>query len=316
MRRFFLGPAVLLAVIAGQAGAVEPVVEARIEGRAVLDGEADDRLRAIGRRAAREHLALQVSAPDLWERRILDPIRVGAGDASLTIKYVNALSDVVTITGIPVDQAEDPLETLRRITRNAKARAAGIGEQDEEEPVIADTRRPQEPSGSAPEIERPAMDLPEVKVDRPRAALPTPGNGRNGLPSASETARAGARNGAGAGNNGAGAARARGEGDAGGDGAGARGTPVANAAPAEESEVAAERERFERLYNEGRTIGSSLEPGQLERGDLVFTGAHHSVVVRRGISTRAYWLKGELRLDQSGIEHAERNKYLVVGNVQ
>ncbi len=86
-------------------------------------------------------------------------------------------------------------------------------------------------------------------------------------------------------------------------------TPDEEQAPADEAHAAEERQRFERLYNDGRTIREELGQDELKKGDLIFSGTHHNVVVRRGISTTAYWLEGDLPEDR--IEHQERNRYRV-----
>lgn len=304
----------LLLTALSPATAVETVLDERFSGNAVLDGEADEQLRAIGRRAASENLALQVTAPDLWERRILEPIHAGAGEKELIIEFVNALSDTVEIQGIPADQAEDPLETLKRITQNAKARAAGAGA--ERRPVERQASgSPQRPENRPrPDIERPSTEIPEMKVERPRASLPAPGfNGKSGAEKrdSADPSKTGTQASAHAmASEPAPAADSHDATHSTAAADSASRTPPSTVQAAVAEDGRGERALFERLYNQGRAIEARLDAFELKPGDLVFTGEHWNVVVRRGISSEAYWLEGEMPGER--VAHVERNKYRVV----
>lgn len=267
------------------------VLNEELSSEAVLSGEANEKLEAIGRRAAEAGLVLQVNAPDLWESEILTPVRRGAGNANLEIEFVNTMSETVVIRGVKPGENEDPLETLRRITNSAKVHSVEAEESADSSGAPAPAAEPEERSAAPqrPAIERPSMDMPEVKIERPRAALPRA--------DATKSSR-----------------RARGERAAAAIHAPATGTGNGVAGVSELSRVDdgsadEEAERFERLYNNGRTIRRSLRPDELEAGDLIFTGEYHNVVVRRGISTDAFWLEGGLPTDR--LRHDEQNRYVV-----
>lgn|GEM_PF-6687560 len=293
---------ILFALLVGVAGvsahAVELSLDVTFEGGKVLDGDADQQLKEIGRRAADENLALEVRAPDLWKSRVLQPIRDGVGKADVKIEFVNVLAKEVRVRGLPADQAEDPIETLKRITSGAKAHAAGI-DQSAQESAPAPRSVPESGSEAAserPDMKQPDLDMPKVKVKRPSAHLPDVSEAaRDSISDSSDDPEGGPRR--------AGESRAA-EPPAAGD-VNAGGAAGENAGSAAE-----ERKLFERLYNDARDIDRTLTPEQLEEGDLVFSGQFMNVVVRRKISTDAYWLQGALPMER--LRHDERNRYTVM----
>lgn len=282
----------------------EAVMEETIASDVLLSGEANERLEDIGRRAAEEGLVLQVNAPDIWESEIMTPVRRGAGDGGLEVKFVNSMRDTVLIRGVEEGEDEDPLETLKRITNNAKARSieqdsnGGDTPEAETSSAPAGSSRSEKPSGSRPDIEQPSMDVPEVRVERPRAELPRSDvresarqvNGARAEPRSTPEPRPQQ------------AERP--------DAASRQSGDRASAPDAGTAGEAAEKERFEEVYNQGRAIRRSLGTDQLKKDDLIYSGEHHNVVVRRGISTSVFWLDGEL--PENRIEHQERNRYVVV----
>lgn len=75
------------------------------------------------------------------------------------------------------------------------------------------------------------------------------------------------------------------------------------------------RARFERDFNEGRTISDRVVPEKLRSGDFVYTGKDIAVVVRRdGAALRRYWLDGTLDLTQAGLKKDGANKYRVLSD--
>lgn len=305
MRMKFMVVVCGLAVGMVSMAVAEPALKETISSEDLLSGAANERLEGIGRRAAENELVLQVNAPDIWESEILTPVRRGAGDIRIEIKFVNALRDTVVIRGVGADEAEDPLETLKRITNNAKARSLLEDEPREKESESAprDSAASSGQSPSRPDIERPDTEVPEMRVKRPAAKLP-----RSDAGESSRRAREDR-------DEGRLASRPRPEPSEQPDPVppAATPTPEEEQAPADESEAVEERRRFERLYNDGRTIREDLGADDLKKGDLIFSGAHYNVVVRQGISTKTYWLKGDL--PEERIEHQERNRYLVADSV-
>ncbi len=174
MRMKFMVVVCGLAVGMMSMASAEPALKETISSDDLLSGAANERLEEIGRRAADNELVLQVNAPDIWESEILTPVRRGAGDTRIEIKFVNALRDTVMIRGVGADEAEDPLETLKRITNNAKARSLLEDEprEQESEPAPRDSGASGERSPSRPDIERPDTEVPEMRVERPAAKLP------------------------------------------------------------------------------------------------------------------------------------------------
>lgn len=308
----------IMAVVCGLAvGAIsvagaEPAMEETIASDDLLSGEANERLESIGRRAAEQELILQVNAPDIWESEIMTPVRRGAGDGGLEVNFVNTMRDTVLIRGVHEMEEEDPLETLKRITNDAKARSIEETE-DTGESAGAKTGsdapgspRSEKSSNSRPDIEEPAMEAPETRVERPRAELPRSDIGEstrrvNGEESEQSKQRAAPRP----------APEPSEKPDL------APPQPGEGASPATGGEAAgktAEKERFEDLYNEGRAIRRSLTAEQLRKDDQIYSGNHHNVVVRRGISTSVFWLEGGL--PDGRIEHQERNRYVVIESKQ
>lgn len=282
----------------------EPAMQEAIASDELLSGQADERLENIGRRAAEQDLVLQVNAPDIWESEILTPVRRGAGDTRLEVKFVNTLSDTVEIRGVKAGEAEDPLDTLKRITNNAKVRSLQEEEPPEEEAGVASPGQPETggPGGSSrPDIDRPATNVPEIRVERPKARLPQADARESSRRARLERGEERP------------AARPRpepAETPESSDKAMARAEKPAPAAETDDAGASDERRRFERLYNDGRTIRQTLSADELKKEDLIFAGTHHNVVVRRGISTSVFWLDGEPPEDR--IEHQERNRYAVV----
>lgn len=292
---------ILYALLAGMAGlpahAVELSLDVTFEGGKVLDGDADRQLKSIGQRAADENLALEVRAPDLWKSRVLQPIRDGVGRADVKIEFVNVLTKEVRVRGLPADQAEDPIDTIKRITSGAKAHAAGL-DQKEQDAAPAPAPRSVPESGSnagseRPDMKRPDLEVPKVEVERPSAHLPDVSEAARDSISDSGTG---------------------GRGSAGKQPAAEPPETSGSSVPGTTESAAQERKLFERLYNDGRDIDRTLSPGQLEEGDLVFTGQFMNVVVRRKISADAYWLRGSLPMDR--LRHDERNRYTVVAEAQ
>lgn len=308
----------IMAVVCGLAvGAIsvagaEPAMEETIASDDLLSGEANERLESIGRRAAEQELILQVNAPDIWESEIMTPVRRGAGDGGLEVNFVNTMRDTVLIRGVHEMEEEDPLETLKRITNDAKARSIEeAGDTGESAGAKTGSAAPGAPrseksSNSRPDIEQPAMEAPETRVERPRAELPRSDIGEstrrvNGEESEQSGQRAAPRPAPEPSKKPDLAPPQPGDGPSsatGGDAAG----------------KTAEKERFEDLYNEGRTIRRSLTAEQLRKDDRIYSGNHHNVVVRRGISTSVFWLEGEL--PDGRIEHQERNRYVVIESKQ
>lgn len=308
----------IMAVVCGLAvGAIsvagaEPAMEETIASDDLLSGEANERLESIGRRAAEQELILQVNAPDIWESEIMTPVRRGAGDGGLEVNFVNTMRDTVLIRGVHEMEEEEPLETLKRITNDAKARSIeeteNTGESAGAKTGAAAPGSPssEKSSNSRPDIEQPAMEAPETGVERPRAELPRSDIGEstrrvNGEESEQSEQRAAPRP----------APESSEKPDL------APPQPGEGASPATGGDAAgktAEKERFEDLYNEGRAIRRSLTAEQLRKDDRIYSGNHHNVVVRRGISTSVFWLEGGL--PDGRIEHQERNRYVVIESKQ
>lgn len=305
-----------IAVVCGLAvgmvpvASAEPVMEETIASDALLSGEANERLQDIGRRAAEQELVLQVNAPDIWESEILTPVRQGAGDTRLEVKFVNTMRDTVTIRGVEASEAEDPLETLKRITNNAKARSVteqmeqddGAGQGAGREAASSSPSQSNKSSKSRPDIERPDTNVPEVRVERPTPEMP-----QSDLKASSrrlyedEAARQSA---------------GPPEPEAAEDPEPASapgGDPERDETDAsiEDSRAASkEKRRLEDLYNDGRAVRRSLAPDELQKDDLIYSGNHHNLVVRDGIATRTFWLEGDLPEDR--VEHQEHNRYVVI----
>jgi hypothetical protein len=302
-----------IAVVCGLAvgmvsvASAEPVMEETIASDVLLSGEANERLQDIGRRAAEQELVLQVNAPDIWESEILTPLRQGAGDTRLEVKFVNTMRDTATIRGVEASKAEDPLETLKRITNDAKARSVmDEMERDEgtaREEEAASSRRPpssKSPS-SRPDIEKPDTNVPEVRIERPSPDMPqsNPGNSSRRLYDEGMVRQS--------------AESPQPEVDDSG--------PVPapdddveqaeSAASTDDDRAAAkEKRRLEGLYNNGRAIRRTLSADELEEKDLIYSGNHHNVVVRKGITRKTFWLEGVM--PERRVEHQERNRYVVV----
>lgn len=310
MRMRFIAVVCGLAVGMVQVAIAEPVMEETIASDALLSGEANERLQDIGRRAAEQELVLQVNAPDIWESEILTPVRQGAGDTRLEVKFVNTMRDTVTIRGVEASEAEDPLETLKRITNNAKARSVteqmeqddGAGQGAGREAASSSPSQSNKSSKSRPDIERPDTNVPEVRVERPTPEMP-----QSDLKASSrrlyedEAARQSA---------------GPPEPEAAEDPEPASapgGDPERDETDAsiEDSRAASkEKRRLEDLYNDGRAVRRSLAPDELQKDDLIYSGNHHNLVVRDGIATRTFWLEGDLPEDR--VEHQEHNRYVVI----
>lgn len=307
MRMRFIAVVCGLAVGMVSVAGAEPVMDETIASDALLSGEANERLQDIGRRAAEQELVLQVNAPDIWESEILTPVRQGAGDTRLEVKFVNTMRDTVVIRGVEASEAEDPRETLKRITNNAKARSVTEemerNEKAGQDESAASSRNSQskKSSKSRPDIDKPDTNVPEVRVERPSPDMPqsNPGNSSHRLyadgmvPQSVERPQSEA------------------------DEAGPVSTPddgeeeAETAASTDDNEAAAkEKRRLEDLYNDGRTIRRTLSADELKKKDLIYSGNHHNLVVREGITTKTFWLEGSLPEDQ--VEHQERNRYVVV----
>lgn len=298
----------ILGAVALATTASAQVLNEKLSSEAVLSGEATKRLEDIGRRAAEADLVLQVNAPDLWEAEILTPVRRGAGDKRLEIKFVNTMSETVVIRGVKAGENEDPLETLKRITNNAKARSIQAEEEAEAASQPAPGQQSSEPaSNSRPDIERPKMDVPEVRVERPQARLPEADARESSRKARGEGGVAQSPAPAPAAQESAAAARAAEATEERGVATGEQ--DAAESRAVDEAAADEEAERFERLYNNGRSIRRTIRPGELEAGDLVFRGNYHDVVVRRGISTDAFWLDGDI--PEERLEHENRNRYAV-----
>ncbi len=81
-------------------------------------------------------------------------------------------------------------------------------------------------------------------------------------------------------------------------------------------EGAAEREKLEQAYNNGRNIRDQLTPAQLVVGDVLYASGGAVVVARReGRNLTRYWLDGLLDLRQEAIRADGEGKYRVIGNV-
>lgn len=81
-------------------------------------------------------------------------------------------------------------------------------------------------------------------------------------------------------------------------------------------EGAAEREKLEQAYNNGRNIRDQLTPAQLVVGDVLYASGGAVVVARReGRNLARYWLDGLLDLRQEAIRADGEGKYRVIGNV-
>lgn len=310
MRMRFIAVVCGLAVGMVPVASAEPVMEETIASDALLSGEANERLQDIGRRAAEQELVLQVNAPDIWESEILTPVRQGAGDTRLEVKFVNTMRDTVTIRGVEASEAEDPLETLKRITNNAKARSVteqmeqddGAGQGAGREAASSSPSQSNKSSKSRPDIERPDTNVPEVRVERPTPEMP-----QSDLKASSrrlyedEAARQSA---------------GPPEPEAAEDPEPASapgGDPEGDETDAsiEDSRAASkEKRRLEDLYNDGRAVRRSLAPDELQKDDLIYSGNHHNLVVRDGIATRTFWLEGDLPEDR--VEHQEHNRYVVI----
>lgn len=279
--------------------AAEPVLRESIHSKELLAGEANELLETIGRRAAEEELVLQINAPDIWESEILTPVRRGAGDTRLEVKFVNTLRDTVVIRGVKAGEDEDPLDTLKRITNNAKAHSIqDAAPEPARQQSMPPATKPNGPPTSPPDIERPTTEVPEMHVERPSAQLPetdTQASSRRAREKRVESLPAPEPEPV--------------------EQPAPEPPPVPAATEPDESGAAArEEDRFEDLYNDGRPIRRSLAPDELKPEDLVFSGEHRNVVVRRGISTDAFWLEGAL--PEERLEHQERNRYVVVEPAQ
>lgn len=307
MRMRFIAVVCGLAVGMVSVASAEPVMEETIGSDVLLSGEANEHLQDIGRRAAEQDLVLQVNAPDIWESEILTPVRQGAGDTRLEVKFVNTMRDTVTIRGVEASEAEDPLDTLKRITNNAKARSVTDEMErderaDQEEETASQTdSRSNESSRSRPDIDKPDTEIPEVRVERPTPDMP-----QSDL---------------------SGSSRRLYEDEASRQSAGRPQPEVKKPGPisapeddAKQAEAATstgddgaaakEKHRLEGLYNDGRAIRRTLSVNELKKKDLIYSGNYHNLVVRKGITRRTFWLEGGLPEDR--VEHQERNRYVVV----
>lgn len=306
MRMRFIAVVCGLAVGMVSVAVAEPVMDETIASDALLSGEANERLQDIGRRAAEQELVLQVNAPDIWESEILTPVRQGAGDTRLEVKFVNTMRDTVVIRGVEASEAEDPRETLKRITNNAKARSVTEemerNEKAGQDESAASSRNSQseKSSKSRPDIDKPDTKVPEVRVERPSPDMPqsNPGNSSHRLSADGMVPQS--------------VERPQPEVDE----PGPVSTPddgveqAETAASTDDNEAAVkEKRRLEDLYNDGRTIRRTLSADELKKKDLIYSGNYHKVVVRKGITRKTFWLEGEL--PASRIQHQEGNRYVV-----
>ena len=77
----------------------------------------------------------------------------------------------------------------------------------------------------------------------------------------------------------------------------------------------AERRSFQRNYADGQNINSTLRPGDLRSGDVIYTGKSAAVVVRRSSSSfLRYWLVGNLNLGQVALIKQGANTYRVLSD--
>lgn len=316
MRMRFIGVVCGLAVGMVSVASGEPVMEETIASDVLLSGEANEHLQDIGRRAAEQDLVLQINAPDIWESEILTPVRQGAGDTRLEVKFVNTMRDKVIIRGVEASDAEDPLETLKRITNNAKARS--VTEQMEQndkaeqgagrEAASSNGSQSNKSPKSRPDIEKPDTNVPEVRVERPTPEMPQSDlSGSSRRLYEDEAARQSA---------GPPEAEVKAESEGAEepdpmsepDGDPQRDEPGASTEDARAASK--EKRRMEDLYNDGRAVRRSLAPNELQENDFIYSGNYHNLVVRDGITTKTFWLEGDL--PESRVEHQERNRYVVV----
>jgi hypothetical protein len=82
-------------------------------------------------------------------------------------------------------------------------------------------------------------------------------------------------------------------------------------------QIESARSGLERRLNDGREIKKDLKVSQLRRGDQLFKTEDLIVVIRRtGAGRNAYWLKGQLDLEQQAIRRIQSGKYEVMRRVQ
>lgn len=314
MRMRFIAVVCGLAVGMVPAASAEPVMEETIASDVLLSGEANEHLQDIGRRAAEQDLVLQVNAPDIWESEILTPVRQGAGDTRLEVKFVNTMRDTVTIRGVEASEAEDPLDTLKRITNDAKARSVTeqmeqddrAGQGAERKAASSSASQSNKSSKSRPDIEKPDTNVPEVRVERPTPEMPQSDvRGSSRRLYENEAPRQSAE---------PPEAEAEAEAEMAEESAPAPDSDPGQDEPGASTQdtraASKEKRRLEDLYNGGRAVRRSLAPNELEEDDLIYSGNHHNLVVRDGITTKTFWLEGDL--PENRVEHQERNRYVVV----
>lgn len=76
------------------------------------------------------------------------------------------------------------------------------------------------------------------------------------------------------------------------------------------------RQFMEKRYNEGKRIVESVEPTELESGDVLYIRKGAAVVIRRDRrSMLRMWLVGSLNLNQIGLGADGVNKYKVLNSI-
>jgi len=264
-----------------------------ISGTDLNSGAADARLAGLGRQAQASGKRLVITAPQHWHGRIASAIRAG-GSADIVLRDGFYESVLVRIEDKPVEPPKpEPAPVVR--TPPAVERPAAPVSRPPPPPAPAPARAaPVRPVATAPAVvpSEPPPRTPEPApqpVREPVAPPPPSPPPIVEVPSEPEPE-----------------AEPAADTSADAQAEAASGPFLAT----EPGDVAPDRVFLEKQYNGGKRITATIQPKELEIGDVIYTGQGAAVVVRRDrTNLLRYWLVGEIDLRQTGISTEGRNKY-------
>ncbi len=341
---------VVLSFVAGVSAQV-PIDQADIRADQLLSGEADAELEAFGKRAAAEDLNILITAPQYWHDMIKEQIASGAGGESLQFQFRQTMVESVIVrlyskpstvattdteskpTPEPVAQAKRPAPPKPEVTIEPEADSrpqSQVGErpvaaqnsiekpaQLDIKPVItpelespaAATQQTQEEPAAEPASTNETAQLPTEDVANAEDELPevaAPAETVVEEPAVSESMTPDPAP-----------------------------TTLPEPAVADEEELAQDtdisatendgesagdmetaRASLEERINNGRPINKGLSIAQLRRGDQLFkTGPAIAVVRGSRVGRNAYWLEGDIDLEDEKISKVRAGKYEVQGRL-
>lgn len=284
------GVFVLAMVFAGGALAQQ---NTDISGADLDSGAADARLAGLGRQAQASGKRLVITAPQHWHGRIASAIRAG-GSADIVLRDGFYESVLVRIEDKPAEPPKpeparpEPAPVVRAAPAVERP-AAPASRPPPPAPAPAQTA-PVRPAATAPAV--PSEPPPRTPEPVPQPAVPPPSPPPAPIVEVQSEPEPEAEPAADT------SADAQAE--------AASGPFLAT----EPGDVTPDRVFLEKQYNGGKRITTTIQPKELEIGDVIYTGQGAAVVVRRDRNTLLrYWLVGEIDLRQTGISTEGRNKY-------